>query len=70
MFKRIANLFRGFLGLFISGLERQNPEALLENEKENLADQALADFAAKEGMALDSAPPSELPGRTMGPQST
>lgn len=36
MFKRIANLFRGFLGLFVSGLERQNPEALLEVEKENL----------------------------------
>ena len=39
MFKRIANLFRGFLGLFISGLERQNPEALLEVEKENLRTQ-------------------------------
>jgi len=36
MFRRIANIFRGFLGLFISGLERQNPEALLEVEKENL----------------------------------
>ena len=39
MFSRIANLFRGFLGLFISGLERQNPEALLEVEKENLRKQ-------------------------------
>jgi phage shock protein A len=36
MFQRIANLIRGFFGLFISGLERQNPEALLEVEKENL----------------------------------
>ena len=36
LFRRIANIFRGFLGLFISGLERQNPEALLEVEKENL----------------------------------
>ena len=36
MFKRISNLFRGFLSLFVSGLERQNPEALLEVEKENL----------------------------------
>jgi phage shock protein A len=36
MFRRIANLIRGFFGLFISGLERQNPEALLEVEKENL----------------------------------
>ena len=39
MFRRIANLFRGFLGLFVSGLERQNPEALLEVEKENLRKQ-------------------------------
>lgn len=36
MFKRIANLIRGFFSLFISGLEKQNPEALLEVEKENL----------------------------------
>lgn len=39
MFRRIANLFRGFMSLFISGLERQNPEALLEVEKENLRKQ-------------------------------
>lgn len=39
MFKRIANLFRGFLGLFVSNLERQNPEALLELETENLRKQ-------------------------------
>ncbi|MGK0185739.1 MAG: phage shock protein A [Verrucomicrobiales bacterium] len=39
MFTRIANLFRGFLGLFVSGLEKQNPEALLEVEKENLRKQ-------------------------------
>lgn len=39
MFKRLANVFRGFLGLFVSGLERRNPEALLEVEKENLRKQ-------------------------------
>ncbi len=39
MFRRIANLFRGFLGLFISGMERANPKALLEVEKENLRKQ-------------------------------
>jgi phage shock protein A len=39
MFKRIGNLVRGFLNLFVSGLERQNPEALLEVEKENLRTQ-------------------------------
>lgn len=36
MFKRIATLFRGFLGLFITGLEKSNPKALIEVEKENL----------------------------------
>ncbi|CAA9403406.1 MAG: hypothetical protein AVDCRST_MAG64-1853 [uncultured Phycisphaerae bacterium] len=36
MFSRLANLFRGFLNLFVSGVERRNPEALLEVEKENL----------------------------------
>jgi phage shock protein A len=30
MFQRIANLLKGFLGLFVSGLEKANPEALLE----------------------------------------
>ncbi len=39
MWRRISNLFRGFIGLFVSGLERQNPEALLEVEKENLRKQ-------------------------------
>jgi phage shock protein A len=39
MFKRLGNLVRGFFGLFISGLEKQNPEALLEVEKENLRKQ-------------------------------
>lgn len=39
MFKRISNLFRGFLGLFVSNLERQRPEALLEVETENLRKQ-------------------------------
>jgi len=29
MFGRIANLFKGFMSLFISGVERRNPEALL-----------------------------------------
>jgi phage shock protein A len=36
MMSRIANLFRGFFGLFVSGIERKNPEALLEVEQENL----------------------------------
>lgn len=39
MWTRIANLFRGFLSLFISGIERANPRALIEAEKENLRKQ-------------------------------
>ena len=36
MFKRIANLIRGFFGLFVGGLERRSPEALLDVERESL----------------------------------
>ena len=43
MFKRLANLIKGFFSLFIGGLEKKNPEALLENEKENLRKQ-IAEF--------------------------
>lgn len=39
MFKRLGNLIKGFFGLFVTGLEKQNPEALLEVEKENLRKQ-------------------------------
>lgn len=36
MLKRLLNLARGGLGLFVSGLERKRPAALLELEKERL----------------------------------
>jgi len=39
MFQRLKNLVRGFLSLFISGLEKANPRALIEAEKENLRQQ-------------------------------
>lgn len=39
MWARIKNLVNGFLSLFISGLEKQNPRALIEAEKENLRKQ-------------------------------
>lgn len=39
MFQRLANLIRGFLSLFISGLEKANPRALIEAEKETLRQQ-------------------------------
>lgn len=39
MFRRLSNLFKGFLSLFVSGLEKANPQALIEAEKENLRQQ-------------------------------
>ena len=39
MWRRIKNLINGFIGLFISGLEKANPKALIEAEKENLRKQ-------------------------------
>ena len=36
MWERIRTLFRGFLSLFVTGLEKANPKALIEAEKENL----------------------------------
>lgn len=39
MFNRLGTLIRGFLSLFISGIERSNPAALIEAEKENLRSQ-------------------------------
>lgn len=43
MLGRIANLMKGFLSLFIKGMEKRNPEALLELEQENLRKQ-IANF--------------------------
>ncbi len=34
--KRIANLLKAFLNMFVSGAERANPKMMLEQEKENL----------------------------------
>jgi len=39
MFRRLSNIMKGFLSLFVSGIERRNPEALLEVEKESLRKQ-------------------------------
>ena len=39
MFNRLGNLIKGFFSLFISGIEKRNPEALLELEQENLRKQ-------------------------------
>ena len=52
MFKRIGNLIKGFIGLFIGGIEKKNPEALLEVEKENLRKQ-ISEF--NKGLATHAA---------------
>ena len=52
MFKRIGNLIKGFLGLFIGGIEKRNPEALLDVEKENLRKQ-ISEF--NQGLATHAA---------------
>lgn len=39
MFSRLGNLIKGFFSLFIKGMEKRNPEALLELEQENLRKQ-------------------------------
>ena len=52
---RISNLFKGFLSLFVSNLERKNPEALLELEKENLR-KLIAQY--NEGLAAHGVAPN------------
>jgi phage shock protein A len=39
MFTRLMNIVRGFFSMFVSGIEKRNPEALLELEQENLRKQ-------------------------------
>ncbi len=48
MFARLRTLLRGFFSLFLGDLERRNPEALLEAEKENFRKQ-IANY--NEGLA-------------------
>ena len=38
IFARIGRLFSGFLGLFVSGIEQRNPEALMEAAKQEFRD--------------------------------
>src|SRR5512146_3200810 len=51
LFARIGRLFKGFVGLFISGIEERNPEALMEAARQEFRDkmaqynQALARMA-------------------------
>ncbi len=74
MFKRLMNLIRGFFGMFISGLEKEKPELLIAQEKENLRNtitkynENLANAAAfverlKRITAQDQAKEKELSGK-------
>lgn len=38
VFARISRLFKGFIGLFISGMEERNPEALMEAARQEFRD--------------------------------
>ena len=60
MFARIANLFKAFLNVFVGSIEKQNPEALLELEKENLRKQ-IANF--NQGLASHAALAERLMGQ-------
>jgi phage shock protein A len=60
MFFRIANLFKAFLNVFVGSIERQNPEALLELEKENLRKQ-IANF--NQGLATHAGLAERLMGQ-------
>jgi hypothetical protein len=52
LFQRIINVIKGWFGLQVSGLERNNPDALIELEKENLRRQ-ISKF--NEGLASHAA---------------
>jgi phage shock protein A len=60
MLGRIANLLKAFLNVFIGSVERQNPEALLELEKENLRKQ-ISSF--NQGLASHAALAERLMGQ-------
>ena len=60
MFARIANLFKAFLNVFVGSIEKQNPEALLELEKENLRKQ-IGNF--NQGLASHAALAERLMGQ-------
>src|ERR1051325_4984851 len=46
MLRRLRNLIRGFFSLFVSGIERRNPAALLEADERDLRAKASANLRA------------------------
>lgn len=55
MFKRFANLVRGFFNGIASGFEKRNPELLLENAKEDLRKNVIAMRNGRTQLAAQSA---------------
>lgn len=51
LFARIGRLFRGFVGLFISGLEENNPEALMDAARQEFRDKMATYNSALASMA-------------------
>lgn len=51
IFARIGRLFRGFVGLFISGLEENNPEALMDAARQEFRDKMAQYNSALASMA-------------------
>jgi phage shock protein A len=51
LFARIGRLFRGFVGLFISGLEENNPEALMDAARQEFRDRMAQYNSALAAMA-------------------
>jgi phage shock protein A len=51
LFARIGRLFRGFVGLFISGLEENNPEALMDAARQEFRDKMAQYNSALAAMA-------------------
>ncbi len=55
MFRRFANLIRGFFNGIASGFEKRNPELLLENAKEDLRKNVIAMRNGRAQLAAQSA---------------
>ena len=56
-FARIGRLVRGFFGLFISGLEEKNPEALMDAAKQDFRNKMALYNQAVARMAEGKRPP-------------
>ncbi len=65
IFRRIGALIKGFLSLFISGVEKQAPKALLENEIQsfNTARATFNENLAKQGDSASKGCQSEGEGK-------